>query len=145
MHDFYIPINFAVIIRKCIESKHAVECFTFVNQEIIYGKEENQVTPICVFPTRLNGKCYWVNTFGELNVKICEKTSDVCIETALQTKWSIELLVVALFNRIHIYVLDWARIRHHLKHLTIDCGQCNVIQTYDMHKCNTNLFHIYIL
>lgn len=111
-----------------MKSKYTIERFTFINQEIIYREKENHRTPICSFPARLNGERYWMNTFGELKIEIGEKPANICIESTLQTKRSIKLLVVALFNRIHIYTLDWARIRHHLKHLQIPQSmQCNVM------------------
>lgn len=126
VHNFNVPINFAVIACQCLETKYTIKFFFCVNTKIIHGKKEHHVTPVCVFPPRLNAECDWMNTFAELNVKICEKSADVRIVATLQAKRSIKLLVVVLINRIHIYVFDWASIRHHLKH----SQTTNVIQHY---------------
>lgn len=98
--------------------------------------------PVCWCPARLNGECYWANTFGELNVKICEETANIRIKSTLQTKRSIEPSVVTLLNRIHVYVLDRACICYDLKYFEMTQST-----QYDPKwvTFNTNLFHIHIL
>lgn len=106
VHNFNIPINFAVVIGKCVYAKYAIKYFISVDVEVISREEKYHRFPECWIPARLRCECDWFNTLTENNIKICDECADVCVTATFQTKWGIKPSIVALFHRIHIQMLD---------------------------------------